>query len=658
MQPIVGLLHHGSGPVSTNLLDAELPEKFASYAAAVAARYPWVSDYTPVNEPLTTARFSGLYGHWYPHAQSDLCFAQALLNQCRAVVLAMRAIRGVNPSARLIQTEDLGKVFSTPRLAYQADFENERRWCSYDLLCGRINRGHPMWDYFQRAGINVSELDWFLDNPCPPDLLGVNHYLSGERYLDEHIDRYPGHTHGGNGRDLYADVLAARVLQEGASGPAALLREVWERYHLPIAVTECHNGCTREEQLRWFLEVWRSAQTVRQEGANVLAVTAWSLLGAFDWDSLVTRSEGHYESGVFDLRGPHPRPTAIAHFLKALARGQDPEQELLSIPGWWKRQDRFVYGIALNDRGEKVPISAAHRPSQPSKIEQFVRPVLITGGRGMLATSFSRICEARGIPHQILGRSEMDLSNRMSVQRMIEKSNPWAVVNAAGFLRIDDAEIETAKCDRDNVVGPHNLALECAKHSIQLLTFSSDLVFDGATRHPYVESDPVSPINQWGLSKVEAERLVLSSAPAALVVRTGPLFGPWDQHNFVSRVLQALSRGDTFRTDDNIVVSPAYVPELVNVCLDLLIDVESGIWHLANVGEISWYELARRAAEILQVPTSKLRRCELTEEHSRAPHPLYRVLSSERGVLMTSLESALQSYATEFKREGIVELAA
>src|SRR3712207_7520391 len=66
---------------------------FRSYAGAVARRYPWVSDYTPVNEPLTTARFSALYGHWYPHAKDDRSFARALLNQCRAVVLAMAAIR-------------------------------------------------------------------------------------------------------------------------------------------------------------------------------------------------------------------------------------------------------------------------------------------------------------------------------------------------------------------------------------------------------------------------------------------------------------------------------------------------------------------------------------------------------------------------------------
>jgi beta-glucosidase/6-phospho-beta-glucosidase/beta-galactosidase len=139
VRPIAGLVHHGSGPRHTNLLDPAFPAGLAAYAGAVAERYPWVEEYTPVNEPLTTARFSGLYGQWYPHARDELSFAQALLTQCRAVVEAMAAIRKINPRARLIQTDDLGKTYSTSRLAYQAAFENERRWVSWDLLCGKLD---------------------------------------------------------------------------------------------------------------------------------------------------------------------------------------------------------------------------------------------------------------------------------------------------------------------------------------------------------------------------------------------------------------------------------------------------------------------------------------------------------------------------------------
>jgi len=116
MIPIVGLLHHGSGPRFTDLADENFPVKFAAYAARVAAKFPWVTYYTPLNEPLTTARFSGLYGFWYPHQTHEKSFVEMLLNQLKAIVLAMQAIRTINPEAQLIQTEDLSKTHSTPPL--------------------------------------------------------------------------------------------------------------------------------------------------------------------------------------------------------------------------------------------------------------------------------------------------------------------------------------------------------------------------------------------------------------------------------------------------------------------------------------------------------------------------------------------------------------
>src|SRR5215212_5063510 len=100
IEPIVGLVHHGSGPRDTSLLDPAFPMRLATHARAVAERYPWVRYWTPINEPLTTARFSALYGHWYPHRRDDQSFLRALLNQCRAVALAMRAIREVQPAAQ------------------------------------------------------------------------------------------------------------------------------------------------------------------------------------------------------------------------------------------------------------------------------------------------------------------------------------------------------------------------------------------------------------------------------------------------------------------------------------------------------------------------------------------------------------------------------
>jgi dTDP-4-dehydrorhamnose reductase len=330
---IAGLVHHGSGPAHTSLVDPAFPTQLARYAGAVAARYPWLTQFTPVNEPLTTARFAGLYGHWYPHGREDRVFVRCLLTQCKATVLAMQAIREVTPDARLVFTEDLGLTRSTAMLRYQADFENVRRWVSLDLVCGSVDHRHPLRGWLVSAGATELELDWFRAHPCPPDLIGCNYYVTSERYLDHQHASRPEDCHGGNRHHRYADVAAVRAC--GLVGIERLLRDVHERFALPIAVTEAHLGCTREQQLRWLVDVHAGATRAHAAGADVRAVTAWSMFGAFNWHNLVTRDDDVYEPGLFDVRGPVPRPTALAQVVRELAAGRRPSHPALQGPGWW-----------------------------------------------------------------------------------------------------------------------------------------------------------------------------------------------------------------------------------------------------------------------------------------------------------------------------------
>jgi dTDP-4-dehydrorhamnose reductase len=340
--PIAGLLHHGSGPSFTSLLDPEFPELFASYAASVARRYPWIEYFTPINEPLTTARFSALYGHWYPHASDSALFFRALINQCAGISKAMKAIREINPGAKLIQTEDLGKTFSTGLLGYQARFENERRWLSLDLLCGRVDAKSAWWPILTSSGISESILSSFVSSPCFPDVIGINHYLTSERYLDENLAPYPERSHGGNGRHRYADVEAVRVKLPGAdTGLAERLSEVWDRYRRPLAITEAHLGCTDDEQVRWLLDVWSTSSRMKRAGVEIRAVTIWSLFGAYDWNSLLTRMNGYYEPGAFDARHKPPRRTVLSRVATALAKAGSYEDADIIGRGWWERDDRY-----------------------------------------------------------------------------------------------------------------------------------------------------------------------------------------------------------------------------------------------------------------------------------------------------------------------------
>jgi dTDP-4-dehydrorhamnose reductase len=333
IEPIAGLLHHGSGPPYTDLSDNDFPAKFADYAARVARQFPWLSAYTPINEPLTTARFSGLYGIWYPHKSDERSFFNMLLHQVKATVLAMREIRKINPAARLVQTEDLAKTHSTTLLGYQASFENKRRWLTYDLLCGKVTPGHFFWDYLLACGIHEKELAFLAENPCPPDIMGFNYYVTSERYLDENLYRYPQYSYGGNGRHTYADVEAVR--SGHLQGIAALLAEAWERYHKPMAVTECHLCCTPDEQMLWLHENYNACVSLNKNGIDIRAFTPWCLLGAYDWNSLLVKQDFSYECGAFDIRGKFPQPTPVTTMIAALCAKDACKLPLPAKAGWW-----------------------------------------------------------------------------------------------------------------------------------------------------------------------------------------------------------------------------------------------------------------------------------------------------------------------------------
>ena len=629
VQVIAGLVHHGSGPGYAGLLNDRFPDLLADYAGRVAKRYPWIDDWTPVNEPLTTARVSCLYGTWHPHLRDINAAFRATVIQCLGIVRAMKAIRKINPRARLVATEDVGKSFATEPLAYQAEHENERRWLSLDLLFGRVVPGHPFYRWLRNKSASEAELDELAEAEVVPDLIGFDHYLTSERFLDHRIGRYPGVAPGSNGRDRYVDVEAVRIARlRPELGPEVRLMETWERYGAPIAVTEVHHGCSREEQLRWLDEVWSAAQSARAKGADVRAVTLWALFGLVDWRSLLTRREGEYDVGVFDARSGTPRPTLIAKSAARLAAGEPLDHPVLALPGWWRRPGR----THARRRFETLP--ARNRQ---------VKPILITGATGTLGQAFARICMHRGLPHVLTGRDQLDITDDCSIAAALDAHKPWAVINAAGFVRVAEAEQRTEECFRVNVTGPELLARACRHHGLPLVTFSSDLVFDGQLGRSYIEPDATAPACAYGHSKAEADARLLEADCDALIIRTSAFFGPWDRYNFLFDTITKLRRGEPVLAGDRTIVSPTYVPDLVQATLDLLLDEETGIWHLTNRGAVSWHDLACAMADFAGVRRERVR---IDPDSGAADTSL----TSKRGILLRPLDRALEDFIDTSER--------
>jgi dTDP-4-dehydrorhamnose reductase len=221
------------------------------------------------------------------------------------------------------------------------------------------------------------------------------------------------------------------------------------------------------------------------------------------------------------------------------------------------------------------------------------------------------------------------------------------VINAAGYVKVDEAEKNPDLCFRANVLGAEVLSQICAAMGIQFLTYSTDLVFNGQQNNPYNERDFTAPLNIYGQSKALAESKVHDAHQDALIIRTSAFFGPWDEHNFLVQSLRRLSQGREIGAYRDQVVSPTYVPHLVDGSLDLLMDGEAGIWHLANHGLLSWYDFACEAAKLQGLSTGLIQPLDSSNILHLAKRPKFSALGSERGQLLPKLDSALERFTTE-----------
>jgi dTDP-4-dehydrorhamnose reductase len=390
LRPSLGLLHQGTGRRG-DVLDPRFPAAFASYAATVARRYPWVDSYLPINEPLTTARFAGLYGHWFPHARDDRVFARMVIALVRAYRAAARAIREVRPDATILAAEDVGETFSTPALASVAEFYRQRRWLVLDLLTGRFGPSHPLRGWLIEHAVPARVLDALADVPSDerPNLIGVHNYPTSDRFLDHRMERYPAWSHGGDAAVIYADIEAVRVLDVERDGLREAVRATWRRYGLPVAMTEVHTGGEAAQRRAWWWAAVRTADELIGKGVDVRAVTAWSAFGSWEWPSLLTQVQGHYEPGLFDTRRRPPRPTVLARDVAAAAAGR---RYAPTEAGWWTRRDRLIYPPVDGDGRDVAgagPGVVALRPPP--------RRVRLSRAAGTVRRSANEHATARGV---------------------------------------------------------------------------------------------------------------------------------------------------------------------------------------------------------------------------------------------------------------------
>ncbi len=272
--------------------------------------------------------------------------------------------------------------------------------------------------------------------------------------------------------------------------------------------------------------------------------------------------------------------------------------------------------------------------------------ILITGANGMLGRA---LAERLASGHTLLlwGREEADLSDEAAVRAASRGIAFDAVVHAAAFTEVDRCESDYDAALRGNRDAVRHVALLARERGAHFTTISTDYVFDGTKGSPYLEDDPTAPINAYGRSKWEGEKAALESGATALVVRTSWLFGSGGK-NFVDTIAGKLERGEPLEVVDDQRGSPTYTRDLAHGIARLLGRGATGIVHVTNRGETTWYGFAVAISRYLgsttpitPVPSDRFRR--------PAARPAYSVLSGERfasltGERMPRWEEALHHY--------------
>lgn len=259
--------------------------------------------------------------------------------------------------------------------------------------------------------------------------------------------------------------------------------------------------------------------------------------------------------------------------------------------------------------------------------------ILVTGARGQLGSELVRQALQRGWPVVPLARTDLDIGDRDAVVRAIGKIRPSAVLNAAAYTRVDEAEREPGLAMRVNAEGPRALAQACRDEGIPIVHFSTDYVFDGRSSRPYRPEDPPSPLGAYGRSKWQGEEAVREETDRHIILRTAWVFGVQGR-NFVKSILLRAAENGPLRVVDDQVGSPTAADDLALAALTALEHARDsgegwGTHHFVNAGQTTWHGFAERIVARGAPPHARgIERIATADLALPAPRPAYSVLDT------------------------------
>lgn len=285
--------------------------------------------------------------------------------------------------------------------------------------------------------------------------------------------------------------------------------------------------------------------------------------------------------------------------------------------------------------------------------------ILITGAQGLLGHEVVQVCRKQGdaiIETDITPPSTpLDITNPLAIRSVLSSVKADWLINCAAYTDVDGCESNEETAFELNARAPGHLARACEEFGTKLLHVSTDYVFDGCKKKPYTEEDETGPVSIYGKSKLAGEIAVQDGIENYIIVRTQWLFGPHGK-NFVSTILNIAKDRESIRVVNDQRGSPTYSKDLAKAIRLLIGSNARGIYHVCNRGRATWFELAKKAIEIVELPTEVIPVG--TKDFPRPAHrPANSILSTRRftettGRIMPPWQISLSRYIKEYLLES------
>jgi beta-glucosidase/6-phospho-beta-glucosidase/beta-galactosidase len=338
---IVDLVHFGVPAWLPEAFgDVDFPERFEIFCKAFGNHYKGkIHSVCPINEPLITCLFCGDAGLWPPHGRDLNSYVTILSRTSQALVRGIRALRETLPNVEIsvcdaleyAQTQCPSDPTLPPEKCPQADVARRmlRRHVVLDLITGRINSKHKLYPWLKEHGLSSMDVNWFQKNAVTIDLLGLDYYNHTEVEIYRHID--------------------GSYRQRTPVQPIGLYRaalDYWERYGVPLMITETSYTGTEQERIRWLESTVGDVKRLRADGIPVIGYTWWPLIDHIDWDGALLHQVGHvHPVGIYNLE-------------------KQPDQQLKRIPTALRDAYRKIMTQEEAAIGKFIPKNI---PTQPQK---------------------------------------------------------------------------------------------------------------------------------------------------------------------------------------------------------------------------------------------------------------------------------------------------